>query len=89
MFGKRKDGKELKKVDALFKVIPNIMMERDDSQVFFNQDVPIATIDAYIDKKAEEGIKVTVEEGKEETKYEFPIMGYSNKKNSGIVWTNN
>ena len=60
MFGKRKDGKELKKVDALFKVIPNIMMERDDSQVFFNQDVPIATIDAYIDKKASEGIKVTL-----------------------------
>ena len=60
MFGKRKDGKELKKVDALFRVIPNIMMERDDSQVFFNQDVPITALNEYIEKKAAEGIKVTL-----------------------------
>ena len=40
-------------------------------------------------KEKEEGTKTTDAEGKEITKYEFPIMGYSNKKNAGIVWTNN
>ena len=60
MFGKRKDGKELKKVDALFRVIPNIMMERDDSQVFFNQDVPITAVNEYIERKSAEGIKITL-----------------------------
>ena len=60
MFGKRSDGKELKNVDALFRLIPNIMMERDDSQVYFNQDVPITAIDNYIDEKAKEGIKLTL-----------------------------
>ena len=37
-------------------------------------------------KDKEEGTKVTDSEGNETTKYEFPIMGYSNKKNTGIVW---
>ena len=41
MFGKRSDGKELKKVDAEFRLIPNFMIDRNDAQVFFNQDVPI------------------------------------------------
>ena len=60
MFGKRSDGKELKKVDAIFRIVPNIMMDRDDSQVMFNQDVPITAIDNYINAKAEEGIKLTL-----------------------------
>ena len=60
MFGKRIDGKELKKVDAVFRLIPNFMTERSDSQVFFNEDVPIVEIDKYINAKAEEGIKLTL-----------------------------
>lgn len=42
-----------------------------------------------IAKEKEEGVKTTDAEGKEITKYEFPVMGYSNKKNGGIVWSNN
>ena len=60
MFGKRSDGKELKKVDAVFRLIPNFMIERSDSQVFFNEDIPITEIDNYIIAKSEEGIKLTL-----------------------------
>lgn len=42
-----------------------------------------------ISKDKEEGTKTTDTEGKEITKYEFPVMGYSNKKNGGIIWSNN
>ena len=40
-------------------------------------------------KDKEEGTKTTDAEGKEVTTYQFPIIGYSNKKNPGIVWSNN
>ena len=59
MFGHRSDGKELKHISPEFKLIPNIMSERSDSQVFFNQDIVITPIDNYINKKAEEGEKFT------------------------------
>ena len=60
MFGRRSDGKELKKVDAIFRLMPNLMYNRDDSQVFFNKDVPIEYINNYIDAKSKEGIKITL-----------------------------
>lgn len=59
MFGKRSDGLELKKIDPLFKLMPNIMMERSDAHVYFNQDVALSGIQEYISKKAEEGITIT------------------------------
>lgn len=59
MFGHRSDGRVLKTVPPFFKVIPNIMITRNDSQVYFNQDIVITAMDEYIDKKAEEGIKVS------------------------------
>lgn len=46
-------------------------------------------IQFMVKKEKEEGVKTTNSEGEEVTKYEFPIMGYSSKKNSGIVWSNN
>ena len=60
MFGRRKDGVELKKIDPLFKLIPNIMMERDDSQVYFSDDIAISKMQDYIAKKAEEGITISM-----------------------------
>lgn len=60
MFGRRKDGKEIKDAPAIFRIIPCIMRERSDSQVFFNQDVVITAMEDYISKKAEEGIKITI-----------------------------
>lgn len=60
MFGKRSDGKELKHVMPFFRIMPCIMKERDDSQVFFNQDIAIKKIDQYINEKAQEGIKISL-----------------------------
>ena len=59
MFGHRSDGRKLKTLPPFFKVIPNIMLERNDSQVLFKQDIAIKNLDEYIDKKAEEGIKIS------------------------------
>lgn len=60
MFGHRSDGKELKNVSPLFKIIPSIMKERSDAQVYFNQDIKITPMEEYIAKKAEEGIKLSL-----------------------------
>lgn len=59
MFGHRSDGRKLKTLPPFFKVIPNIMLERNDSQVLFKQDIAIKNLDEYIDKKAGEGIKIS------------------------------
>ena len=59
MFGRRSDGRKLKTVPPFFRVIPNIMLERVDSQVYFKQDIILKYMDEYIDKKAEEGIKLS------------------------------
>lgn len=60
MFGHRKDGKELKNISPVFKIIPNIMKERSDSQVFFNQDIVITPIEEYVNRKAKEGYKMSI-----------------------------
>ena len=57
MFGHRPDGKKVKGLDPVFRVIPNVMLDRDDSQVYFKQDIPLKNLDEYIDKKLEEGIR--------------------------------
>lgn len=59
MFGKRADGRKIKNVEPVFKLIPCIMRERNDSQVFFKQDVVLKGMDDYISKKAEEEIKIS------------------------------
>lgn len=59
MFGFRSDGRKLKTVPPFFRVIPNIMLEREDSQVYFKQDIILKDMDEYIDKKAEEGIRLS------------------------------
>lgn len=59
MFGFRSDGRKIKNVPAFFKVIPSIMLTRNDSQVYFKQDIVLNAMDEYISKKAEEGIKIS------------------------------
>ena len=59
MFGHRSDGRKLKTLPPFFRVIPSVMLDRSDSQVYFKQDISLTAIDAYIDKKAEEGIKLS------------------------------
>ena len=59
MFGLRSDGKQLKKTTAIFKLMPNLMKERNDSQVLFSQDIITDGMDSYIREKQEQGIKVS------------------------------
>lgn len=58
MFGHRSDGRRIKSLPAFFKVIPCVMLERNDAQVLYKQDIPVKYLDEYIDRKAEEGIKI-------------------------------
>ena len=57
MFGFRPDGKKVKGLDPVFRVIPNVMLERADAQVYFKQDIPLKNLDEYIDAKMVEGIR--------------------------------
>ena len=60
MFGFRSDGKHLKKTTAIFKLMPNLMRERNDSQVLFSQDIITDGMDAYIKEKLEkDNIKIS------------------------------
>jgi len=59
MFGYRRDGKKAKDLQPFFYVIPHVMKTRCDSQVYFKTDIPLESLDAYINKKAEEGIKLS------------------------------
>ena len=59
MFGYRRDGKKAKDLQPFFYVIPHVMKTRCDSQVYFKTDIPLEPLDAYISKKAEEGIKLS------------------------------
>ena len=38
MFGLRPDGKRVKNLSPIFRVIPNVMLDRSDAQVYFKQD---------------------------------------------------
>ena len=60
MFGLRSDGKELKHVHPFFRLMPSLMTERNDSEVYFNQDLVIKKMDDYINLKANEGIKISI-----------------------------
>lgn len=59
MFGHRSDGKKVKNLEPIFRVIPSVMIERSDAQVYFKQDIPLKTMDEYIERKAQEGIRMS------------------------------
>lgn len=59
MFGFRNDGKKVKNISPFFRIIPNLMVTRDDSQVYFKEDIVLSGMDSYINKKMEEGIKIS------------------------------
>ena len=59
MFGHRSDGRKLKSISPIFRIVPYIMIDRNDSQVFFKEDIVLKNMDEYINKKAQEGIKMS------------------------------
>jgi hypothetical protein len=48
MFGKRPDGRQIKTIDPIFKLIPHIMTQRCDSQIFYKERVFTDVLDEYI-----------------------------------------
>lgn len=59
MFGIRSDGRALKNVDPIIKMTPLIMVDRNDAQVFSQQDIDWAATSDYIRRKREEGYKIS------------------------------
>lgn len=59
MFGKRPDGREIKSLAPLEKIIPYIMKSRVDSMCMYEDYFDCAPMDAYIQEKREQGIKIT------------------------------
>ena len=56
---RRKDGVLVPDVDPLFKIVPLIMKERSDAQVYYSYDIPISNMETYIDEKRKQGINVS------------------------------
>lgn len=71
--------KDTSKDDA--KAIANSSLESISNEVKGFYDIQF-----MISKKDEDVQKITKEDGTEEEKTEFPIMGYKNSKSQGIVW---
>lgn len=57
-FGDRRDGYRLRKADPFFRVIPHIMKERSDAQVFFEDRIYLEDTHKLIRKLRKEGYKL-------------------------------
>lgn len=57
--GDRYDGRLLKKIDPIFKLIPFIMKERVDAQVYFNDKIILDKTEKFLQTKRNEGISIT------------------------------
>ena len=59
MFGRRPDGKRLKKQDPIMQITPYLMPMRCDAQVFLEHKADYEKLSRYIVKKSLEGEKIT------------------------------
>lgn len=59
MFGKRPDGRPVKKMPPIQRIMPYIMKTRTDSMNMYEEFFPTEGMDAYIKRKSSEGVKVT------------------------------
>lgn len=55
----RADGRKLKNVDAMYRVVPHIMVHRHDSMNMITLDLPVEPMQKYIRAKAAEGVKLS------------------------------
>ncbi len=58
MFGHRADGKRVKNIDPIQKIIPHIMNRRYDAQNMNHYDCPCEPLDAFIKMEREKGVSV-------------------------------
>ena len=56
-YGDRRDGRQLRSISPLYKMMPYIMRNRHDSQNSFKDSIEITEIDRYIRQKRTEGYK--------------------------------
>ncbi len=59
-FGDRYDGFRLRKADPTNVIIPYIIKDREDAQVFFDAEIDITKITDLIHKKRAEGLKIGI-----------------------------
>lgn len=59
MFGRRPDGRRLKKQDPIVQITPYLMPMRCDAQVFLEHRVDFGLLSRYIARKNVEGQKIT------------------------------
>ena len=59
MFGRRPDGKRVKKMDPIVQITPYLMPMRCDAQVFLEHKADYEKMSRYIAEKSREGQKVT------------------------------
>ena len=59
MFGKRPDGRVIKNIPPLEKIMPYIMKKRYDAMNLYEDSFDCAPWDEYIHQKREQGIKIT------------------------------
>jgi len=57
-FGDRKDGKRIRKGDPFFKIIPYIMKDRNDAQVFFDDRIYLENSEKMARELRKQGYKV-------------------------------
>lgn len=74
----RKDGKRVRGADAMYTLIPYIMKHRYDAMNMIEVDIPIAAMQAYLNRKRNEGVPMShlgvVLAGYLRTVAEFPLL---------------
>ena len=59
MFGRRPDGRRVKKIDPIVQITPYLMPMRCDAQVFLEHKADYEKLSRYIVRKSQEGQKIT------------------------------
>ncbi len=59
MFGKRPDGRVIKNIQPMMKIVPYLMKTRTDSMNMYEDVVPCEPMDAYIAEKKAQGIEMS------------------------------
>lgn len=59
LFGRRPDGRRVKKMDPIVQITPYLMPMRCDAQVFLDHDAEYEPLMRYIAQKSREGVKIT------------------------------